>query len=127
MISYTCARSKRYASESAVQAGLGPPGGWLGQGLDGDRSPYGGTTSPGLPRLSPLWLPAAAWIVSTSTIFSTLYTPDKPRSPIPQEDAGLTAQRKHTEEPRERAVKMVSEMRDRVEKGLAGSLKKVVS
>lgn len=55
------------------------------------------------------------------------YTPDKPRSPIPQEDAGLTAQRKHTEEPREHAVKMVSEMRDRVEKGSAGSLKKVVS
>lgn len=35
---------------------------------------------------------------------------------MPQEDAGLTAQRKHTEELREHAVKVVFGMRDRVGK-----------
>ena len=73
-----------------------------------------GTNSLGCHGFCPLWLAAAAWIVNTSATFSTLSYPGKPGGPIPQEDAGLTAHRKHIEELREHAVKLVFEMRDRV-------------
>jgi hypothetical protein len=53
-----------------------------------------------------------------SPFLHSLY-PDKPKDPIPQVDAGLTAQRKDIEELREHAVNMVFEIAGAVDDHLA--------